>query len=319
MRLITHSGGFHADDVLAYSILSAIFPRAELLRTRDPGILRSADGDDVVFDVGMEYDPARRRYDHHQIDSPLRDDGTPYSAVGLVWKHHGMDYLRVLSGRDHGESLNERVWERIDKRIMLEIDRCDNGVSGFGDISERTDATFHQIVEDFAPSWDDADQDYDRRFLAAASFMGRTLENRARKLVSAYRAEHRVLTAFRTAEDPAIAIIPDGMPAASLASEQGPPDLLYLVEKSRHNGDWHVNCVRPAGDPFGMRKPLPAEWAGLRGKELARVAGVPDAVFCHKERFTCAARSFESALRMARSAVRCDHAPLPEPFDRRAP
>ena len=34
-HLITHSGGFHADELLSSVVLTRLFPQAELLRTRD--------------------------------------------------------------------------------------------------------------------------------------------------------------------------------------------------------------------------------------------------------------------------------------------
>jgi len=60
----THSGPFHADDVLAWALLTVFrYPDAELVRTRDPAVLRGAD---IVFDVGGSFDEANGRFDHHQ-------------------------------------------------------------------------------------------------------------------------------------------------------------------------------------------------------------------------------------------------------------
>src|SRR5690606_34861799 len=66
LRCGTHSGSFHADDVLALALIRAFAdPDATVVRTRDPAVLAACD---VVFDVGGVHDPARGRFDHHQND-----------------------------------------------------------------------------------------------------------------------------------------------------------------------------------------------------------------------------------------------------------
>ena len=53
---LSHSGKFHADDVLAWSLLCHFHPNGhafKLNRTRDENIIEA----DIVFDVGGIYDP----------------------------------------------------------------------------------------------------------------------------------------------------------------------------------------------------------------------------------------------------------------------
>ena len=68
-------------------------------------------------------------------------------------------------------------------------------------------------------------------------------------------------------------------------------------------GDWLVQAVPVAGQPFSQRLPLPAAWAGLRGADLAALTGVGDAVFCHNGRFIGGAGSREGAIALARLAL----------------
>ena len=51
------------------------------------------------------------------------------------------------------------------------------------------------------------------------------------------------------------------------------------------------------------RRDLPEGWAGLRDKELARVTGVSDAVFAHRNRFMAVAKSKEGAIALAKLAL----------------
>lgn len=66
MKIATHNGKFHADEVFAVSLLRRLdrFKDAEIIRTRDAELLKTAD---VVVDVGGQYDPLTHRYDHHQV------------------------------------------------------------------------------------------------------------------------------------------------------------------------------------------------------------------------------------------------------------
>ncbi len=79
------------------------------------------------------------------------------------------------------------------------------------------------------------------------------------------------------------------------------PEPLFVIHPQEET--WRLYCARDNPRIFKNRKDLPESWAGLRGDEFARVTGVPDAVFCHRNRFTAAARSKEGALALAKLAL----------------
>ena len=73
INAITHVAPHHADEVFATVMLSVLFP-VELLRTRDQEIIKNTKA--IVYDVGGEFDPSKKRFDHHQKSfSEIRDDG----------------------------------------------------------------------------------------------------------------------------------------------------------------------------------------------------------------------------------------------------
>lgn len=80
-RIVVHGGNAHRDDFLAVSVLLATLEEAEVLRC-DPSSEHLADHKTYVVDVGMEYDPARLNFDHHQ------DKSLP-CAFHLVMQHLG--------------------------------------------------------------------------------------------------------------------------------------------------------------------------------------------------------------------------------------
>ena len=86
----THNGKFHADDVFSAALLLYLNPEIRIFR----GNQVPEDFTGVVFDIG------RGRYDHHQKDSRIRENGIPYAAFGLLWEGLGADIL--------GEELAEK-------------------------------------------------------------------------------------------------------------------------------------------------------------------------------------------------------------------
>ena len=64
-HLVTHSGGFHADELLSSVILTRLFPQAELIRTRDNDWFTPS-SDKIIYDVGRDYNAEAQIFDHHQ-------------------------------------------------------------------------------------------------------------------------------------------------------------------------------------------------------------------------------------------------------------
>jgi len=93
---------------------------------------------DIVVDVGGIYDPARNRYDHHMATfteswNSKPDDITKLSSAGLVWRHFGKEIVANAILDNWGITLSEvkleRVFQRVYKKLILEVDALDNGVS----------------------------------------------------------------------------------------------------------------------------------------------------------------------------------------------
>jgi uncharacterized UPF0160 family protein len=299
-RLITHSGSFHADDLFSYVILSGLFPGARLVRTRDDAVLTQTRADDVVFDVGMKFSAEQRRYDHHQRDKPSRPDGAPYSALGLIWRHHGHDYLKAnIAFEDVGAV--QRVWDRIDKDFIYFIDCADNGVYPEGVTHKGTTTSISLMIEHFNPVFDDADADYDRAFKDAAGICRKFLDARIKTEAAYERARKVVATALKDANDPRVVELPRSLDWNGHVFDLGNEDVLYAIYPA--HGNWYCSAAKTEQGSFDNRKSLPVEWAGLRGADLAKVANIDNAVFCHEKLFVCVAESREGILEMVRQAL----------------
>lgn len=299
-RLITHSGPFHADDLFSYVVLSGLFPSAQLVRTRDDVILSKSGSDDIVFDVGMQFSADNRRYDHHQKEKPSRPDGSPYSALGLIWKYHGHDFLKANIAFEDESAVN-RVWKRIDDEFIYFIDCADNGVHPEGVTHKSMATSISLLIENFNPVFDDTNADYDRAFKKAASLCQKLMDAKIKTEAAYERARKVVLSAIDNAEDPRVIELPSGMDWNGHVFDIGNNDVLYAIYPAHDN--WYCIAAKTEPGTFENRKSLPADWGGLRGSELAKVTNVHGAVFCHEKLFVCVAETREGIMEMVKQAL----------------
>ena len=297
--LVTHSGGFHADEVLSTVLLLRLYPEANVVRTRAPEWITPAE-DRVIYDVGGLYDPEAGVFDHHQRERPLREDGTLYSSFGLVWKHFGTDYLRSF---DIPEADLEDIHASFDRSFVLPVDQVDNGAVDISQAGPLSSLTLPGLIETLNPVFDDPDPDSETHgFHTAVDVARRFVEARVRRSAAKRRAKMLAADAVRAAGDSPILELPMGMPFRPAVIEAGADHLLFVVTP-RKGGDWTLGGIRKHEEGYAQRADLPAAWGGLSGAELEEVSGVKGARFCHKALFIAAASDRSAILRMAELAV----------------
>ena len=307
LTLATHSGKFHCDEVFAYAVLRLALdlqaPGADhrLLRTRKPELIEAAD---IVFDVGSIFDVASNRFDHHQRGAATREDGTPYSAAGLVWQVYGERAVAALLRPAGAEQFAAAIAGELNGGMVRRLDEIDNGVSVDGPI--RGDSLgLSKLIEEFNPAWDHPDASGpaagDTAFLAATQLITETLGRRVESLRARHAAEAEVVAAHQSGEDPRVLVLDRGMPWKNAVFSHDLPVLFAVSPAS--NGNWMLDTMPPEKGSFEQRLPLPEAWAGLQNADLAAATGVADAVFVHLRRFVGAAKSRDGALAMARLAI----------------
>ena len=297
--LVTHSGGFHADELLSSVILTRLFPQAKIVRSRAPEWITPAD-DRIIYDVGGAYDAETHIFDHHQRGAPLREDGQPYSSFGLIWKHYGHEYLAASGVPD---AHIEAIHSSFDTGFVLPIDLMDNGALSPATAGLLAGLTLPALLETLKPVFDNTDQEADNLAFHAAlaiarSFVEASIGKKAAKL----RAESLVLDAIEKTGEGRVLELPLGMPFRPAVVKAGADHLLFVVHP--RDKDWCVTGIRRADDGFELRADLPAAWAGLTNGDLETASGVEGATFCHNGRFIAAAKTREAALAMAEIAVR---------------
>lgn len=310
----THSGVFHADDVLATAVLLLLHPDADVVRTRDPGVLATCQ---FVVDVGGVHDPLRGRFDHHQKGrAGVRPLGTPgggiyYSSFGLVWAWCGLDLcwekVGGRSGSDRSASVEEvarahAVHAAFDLLAVAPIDATDNGQAleegGLRLFKGVEELPLAVVLDAFNPPWDE--DDFDARFMEAVRFAQAFICQGLRRLRANERARAFVRTEVATAPDPRVLVLDGYLPWEDVLDHAGPTQFLVFPDAT---GTWLVHTVPIAKGSFTPKKVLPEAWAGLRDEALQAVTGVRDAVFCHNARFVGGAKTKAGALALLKLAL----------------
>ena len=78
MKIITHAGQAHVDDLMATAILLTKFPDVEVHRVSSVSERDLNDPMTIVVDIGNEYNPSRNNFDHHH------DRNLPCSLVLIL-------------------------------------------------------------------------------------------------------------------------------------------------------------------------------------------------------------------------------------------
>ncbi len=290
VKIITHSGGFHSDEVFAVATLSLFLNgKIEVIRTREANIIETGD---IVVDVGGEYDVSKKRFDHHQQGGAgTRENSIPYASFGLVWKEYG----EKVSGSLYVANL-------IDKKIVQAIDALDNGIEISKSIYEDVHHySIFDIVSAFAPSWKETEEGTDKAFLDVVSFAEKILLREIKKTQDKIEGEKFVREAYDKAEDKRLIVLDRDYSWGEILSEF--PEPLFVIEPVWQNNTWRVKSVRDDRYSFKNRKSFPESWAGLRDEKFAEISGVTDAIFCHNKLFIAVAKSQGGAISLAKKAL----------------
>jgi uncharacterized UPF0160 family protein len=291
MKVATHPGNFHADDVFATAVLGLVAgPPLEIVRTRDEALHAAAD---VRVDVGGRSDPATGDFDHHQKGGAgARENGVRYASFGLVWRTYGPQ----LAGSADAAAA-------IDERLVQGVDANDTGQTITETLIDGVrPMTVSGVIAAMNPSWDEdpTGADQDARFAEAVAVATRIIEGELAGAAAFQRARQLVHDAIGRADDPRIIELDRNMPWRETVVTTAPEALFVVYPKT---DGWGMQAVPKALGAFDNRQDLPAEWAGLTGDELTAVTGVEGAVFCHTARFYASAQTREGITALATLAI----------------
>ena len=259
----THSGKFHADDVFSSALLLYLNP--EITITRGNKVPDDFDG--IVFDIG------RGRYDHHQKDSRIRENGISYAAFGLLWEDLGC------------EILGDELAEKFDEAFVQPLDNNDN-------TGEKNELA--SLIGSFNPSWDE-NGGTDEAFFRAVSVAGMILENKFARYLGNERADKRIEEVLENRDqtgDSRILVLPEFIPCQKRLSET---EVAFVIFPSNRGG----YCIQPQKKEYSLnyKCSFPSEWLGLENEELQKETGLSSATFCHKGGFLMSVGDLSDAIR----------------------
>lgn len=260
----THDGTFHADEVTACALLLAfdLIERDEIVRTREAHLLEQCE---FLCDVGGIYNPADKKFDHHQAEY----DGL-LSSAGMV-----LNYL-----------LSEKKISRHEHHFLYHtyikgVDEHDNGkdpqIDGV--------STYSYIIANFTPvKYSHSKKEEQKAFFEALDFalshLKRLLERHA------YIQSCKEIVANAMKNGTSCLLFDQPIPWLDLFFELGGethPAKFIIMPSGPH---WKLRGVPPnLQDKMEVRVPLPTKWAGMSDQELKQASGIEGAIFCHKGRF----------------------------------
>lgn len=292
IKLITHNGSFHTDDIFAAAALSLVLEKEnqefEIIRTRDPQAIK--DGD-YIFDVGGIYNEITNRFDHHQPGGAGKGkNGIEYSSFGLVWKKFGAE----LCG-------SQKAADIVNKKLISPIDAFDNG---FDLVENKNDISPYFIQHIFfamEPTWREENLNKDEIFLKCVEIAKVILSREIIQANDTFLAEKLIEDIYRKTQDKRIIILDQNYPFEYILHNF--PEPLFAIYPRKTDNSWGVKAVRKNPKTFKNRKDFPKSWGGLRDKELQKVTGVSDAMFCHRALFMAVAKSKEGAIKLAELTV----------------
>lgn len=265
-QAFTHGGKFHADDVFSAALLRHIRPDIRILR----GFAVPENFDGLVFDIGDGM------FDHHAAGSPVRPNGNPYAAFGLLWQVLGPE----LVGKDGAAWLDERFVQNLD------VNDCTGADNALAD-----------AIGSFNPVWDSADS-ADECFERAVQFAAQILENQLEQVRAVQRAKELVVRALPGARD-GILVLPRYAPWKTLLPAEA--DIRFVVYPSQRGG-FAAQGVNDR-QTRRLKVPFPAAWAGQPAEKLAEISGIAGLRFCHASRFLITAETKQDALAACRAAI----------------
>ncbi len=272
----THDGSFHADEVTACALLQlfGLIDATKVVRSRSEHALARCE---YVCDVGGVYDPAKKRFDHHQITYQ-----GPLSSAGMILLH-----LKEEGIIDASE------YQFFNQTLISGVDAQDNG----RDAAPLGVLSFSALVAHLNPvRYSASPKEMDEAFHKAVAFVLGYLRQLRERFIYAQSCKEAVQRAMEGTH-PLYLLFSESIPWQELFFELGGahhPALFVVMPSGSH---WKLRCIPPTlAEKMRVRVPLPLDWAGLSGEPLRKASGVEGAVFCHKGQFISVWKTLEDAL-----------------------
>jgi uncharacterized UPF0160 family protein len=307
---VTHSERMHCDEACAAALLflsKKTSPSLKnIVRTRDASTMKMLHSKGATLvDVGKVYDPADRKYDHHQTGFDAKFPGetaVPMSSCGLVWLEFGESIVR---GFVDDPAVIEHVFKSMYSEVFRGIDGNDNGVAQFGD------ADVPRSQYKALPIWGmvammnqqtTEKRDQDSIFVEAVGMLTTFLTICIRNMAEGRAATQEAEAAFRRGMAASARPHPNVVVCDSDLGELNTNQILHneddtavsFVVFPSQNGNWKIWTRRA----IGKGKQFTAVDDIIDEAACVKLVGL-DLVFVHPKLFTGAAKNRAAAVAIA--------------------
>nr|XP_013189938.1 unnamed protein product [Amyelois transitella] len=321
MKIGTHDGVFHCDEVLACFMLKSLpaYKEAEIVRTRDAEKLKDCV---IVVDVGATFDHEKKRYDHHQREftdtlSTLRPElGDKYkiklSSAGLIYTYYGEDVIQQIAPKDAPLSKDnlQIIYKKVYENFIEEIDAIDNGVPMTQEEPKYNIRThLSRRVGRLNPEWNSKQViDINEIFKKAMILVSEEFLYTVNYFISVWLPARDYVKAaledrHRVHKSGQILEFTERFPwkehLFDLENEMGIGHEIKYVLFNDKPKSWRIQAVPLEPTSFVTRKPLHKSWWGVRDELLSDVSGIEGCIFCHSTGFIGGNVTREGALEMA--------------------
>lgn len=297
MKLVTHNGRFHYDEVLASSILLRIYPDATVVRTRDEAEIASGD---IVYDVGGVADPARGRFDHHQrsfTETFSPEYSIKLSSSGLIFKYFH-EKLLPLYGVARRSKMYDHVVNKIYSEFFLYADAIDNGYDIYGEVKPRSIADLVSLLN---PEGTD-ENEANGRFQEALEIVGKDFDNYMRQIGLWIDNYEYVERKVEEASGP-ILVLERHCSTDLVLEIEGRKEKDFKFMVFPHVDTYKIIAIPARKGTFETKNPLKKEWRGLRDDELERASGIEGCIFVHSSGFMGINTTLKNALEMCMKSL----------------
>ena len=284
---ITHNGTMHADEVFATAFLSLYFGNFKVARVSE--VPKDISTKTIIYDIG------KGRFDHHQTDARIRDNGIKYSSFGLLFEEYGLNYLKNLKLKN-----TKAIYNYLVKDFIEAIDAIDNGI--FPEIKAIYKIkTVSDVIKIFNPSYGSNDKE-DEQFIKAVSLAESILTEELKNVIGKVEAGVKVKKILNKTKGP-ILILDEYLPYEEtiLTSLSGKKILFAIYPSNR--GGYGIKTIPISTTDKTSRVYFPKEWGGLTNDALEKVTGIKGSLFCHTNRFLMTASDLDTAKKLAELAI----------------
>jgi len=288
--VVTHSGSFDPDDVLAVAVVTMYLGEGnyEVIRSRDKEVI---DKCDWAVDVGGKYNVSTKRFDHHQNGVPKRENKVPYSALGLVWDYIGEEVCGSVS-----------VAKALEEKLVYPIDAADNAVQVCCDCGlDIQSYEFFDVINTYKPVWG-SEEDFYTGFMRAVSFARKLL----RRQIAHQKGEEEMIAYVRKvyaqAEDKQLLVL-DKPVFRHVLSGLSEVQVFISPVFATDSDNWTAVAVPEGVQSFASRVKFPEAWGGLIDNKLEEVSGIVGSIFCHKEGYMYVGKEKAAAVAAAKVAL----------------